>query len=153
MEKPSPPPLPSGSVIAMDHGMRRTGFAVTDALRITTEPLDPYHGPGDGPGLVQHVEALAGERTLAALLIGLPLHRDKKPSAQSQLIQEFAAQLTRKLPQLRLLFIDEHLTSKEAEARLVEAGYTGQARIARRDSWSALVMREEWLQNGEPLSA
>ncbi|MFT5198224.1 MAG: putative Holliday junction resolvase [Planctomycetota bacterium] len=146
-------PLATGAVLAMDHGMKRCGFAVADALRLTMTPLAAYHGAGDGDGLVEHIVSLAGERTLSAILIGLPLHQDKSQSTQSQLIRTVAERLALRLPTLRLLFIDEHLTSKEAESRLVEAGFTGQARKDRRDSWSALVMLEEWIENGESLDS
>jgi putative Holliday junction resolvase len=137
----------------MDHGMKRCGFAVADALRLTMTPLAVYHGPGDGEGLIEHIVSLADERTLSAVLIGLPMHQDQSPSAQGTLIRAVAARLSERLPDLRFLFIDEHLTSKEAEARLVEAGFTGQDRKDRRDSWSALVMLEEWIANGEPLDS
>ncbi len=144
-------PLPTGAVLAMDHGMKRCGFAVADALRLTMTPLAAFHGPGDGEGLIEHIVSLAQERSLSALLIGLPLHQDQSQSTQAKLIKSVAERLAQRLPDLRFLFIDEHLTSKEAEARLVEAGFTGQARKERRDSWSALVMLEEWIENGEPL--
>ncbi|MCA9002504.1 MAG: Holliday junction resolvase RuvX [Planctomycetes bacterium] len=144
--------LPTGSVLAIDHGTKRCGFAVADALRLTLTPLAPYHGPGDGDGLIDHIAGLAEERTLSALLIGLPMHLDQSQSEQAKLIRSVAQRIARRLPDLHILFIDEHLTSKEAEARLVEAGYTGQDRKDRRDSWSALVMLEEWIANGEPLN-
>ena len=146
-------PLAPGAVLAMDHGMKRCGFAVADALRLTMTPLAAYHGPGDGDGLIEHICSLSEERTLSAVLIGLPLHQDQSQSEQSKLIRIVAARLAERLPSLRFLFIDEHLTSKEAEARLVEAGFTGQARKDRRDSWSALVMLEEWIENGESLDS
>ncbi len=147
------PALPPGAVLAMDHGMKRCGFAVADALRLTMTPLAAYHGPGDGEGLIEHIVGLAEERTLSAVLIGLPLHQDQSQSEQGKLIRTVATRLAERLPALRFLFIDEHLTSKEAEARLVEAGFTGQARKDRRDSWSALVMLEEWIENGESLDS
>lgn len=140
-----------GAVLAMDHGMKRCGFAVADALRLTQTPLAAYHGAGDGEGLIEHIVSLAEERSLSAMLIGLPLHQDQTQSTQAKLIKTVAERLAQRLPNLRFLFIDEHLTSKEAEARLVEAGFTGQARKDRRDSWSALVMLEEWIENGESL--
>lgn len=137
----------SGSVIAIDHGEKRTGFAVTDALRLTIEPLPPYHGDGDGEGLLTHIANLAAERDLAALLIGIPLNADGSESGQSAKVRAFAERLATRLPEVPQHFVDEHLTSKEAEARLVEAGYVGAQRKARRDSWSALVMLEEWVQS------
>ena len=56
-----------GSVIAIDHGDKRTGLAVTDALRITIEPLAPFHGAGDGEGLLHHL-AEVGRRAQSGRL-------------------------------------------------------------------------------------
>ncbi|MEZ6003357.1 MAG: Holliday junction resolvase RuvX [Planctomycetota bacterium] len=143
----SPFPLRPGSVLAIDHGTKRTGFAVTDGLRLTLSPLDPFHGAGDGPELVRHIRRLADERDLAAVLLGLPLNNDGTENPQCQAVRTFGDRLGQALPGVPIVYIDEHLTSKEAEARLVDAGFTGADRKARRDSWSALVMLEEWLAN------
>jgi putative Holliday junction resolvase len=144
------PTLGPGSVIAIDHGTLRTGFAVVDALRLGIEPLPVYHGAGQSAGLLDHVQALAEERTLAALLLGLPLHADGSEGARAKDVRQFAAKLSERLPKLPMLYRDEHLTTKEAESRLIEAGHTGAARKARKDSWSALVLLEDWMRAGEP---
>lgn len=144
--------LGPGSVIAIDHGTLRTGFAVVDALRIGIEPLPVFHGPGQGAALLDHVQALAEERSLAALLLGLPLHANGSEGARAKDVRVFAANLSERVPGIPVLYRDEHLTTKEAESRLVEAGHTGAARKARKDSWSALVLLEDWLRAGEPTS-
>ena len=46
--------------------------------------------------------------------------------------------------------VDERLTTKEAESRLVEAGHTGARRKAAKDAWSAAVLLEDWVRSGEP---
>ena len=40
------------SAIAIDHGSRKSGFAVVDPLRVAVSPIGVYHGPGDGDGLL-----------------------------------------------------------------------------------------------------
>lgn len=143
-------PLPPGSVIAIDHGTARTGFAVADALRLAIEPLEVFHGKGDGEPLVEHIVRLVAERTVAALLVGLPLHADGSEGGRAKDVRAFCARLAARLPGTRILYWDEHLTTKEAESRLVEAGHTGAQRKARKDSWSALVLLEDWMRAGEP---
>ena len=46
---------------------------------------------------------------------------------------------------------DRNLTTKEAESRLIEAGHTGEDRKSRKDSWSALILLEDWMRAGEPM--
>ena len=66
-------PKQTGGVLAMDHGTKRTGFAVSDALRLVTQPLDPWHGDGSSPVLIDHPfgipQAPGGRSALATDLL------------------------------------------------------------------------------------
>ena len=143
-----------GSVLAIDHGTKRTGFAVVDALRVAPCPLAICSAPGDSTELLEHVSGLMRERHVARLLVGLPLGADGSEGSRAADVRRFAERLAQHLrPEfgaVPVTFIDEHLTSKEADRMLVEAGYRGARRKERRDSWSALVMLTAWLEEGEP---
>jgi putative Holliday junction resolvase len=137
-------------VIAIDHGTKRTGFAVVDGLRITSQPLDVFHGPGDGTALLAHVAKLVEERDVDTFLVGLPLNIDGTAGARCDDVKRFSAALAARFPRMRVVHYDERLTTKAADEMLVESGHTGEARKARRDSWSALVLLRDWLASGEP---
>ena len=139
-----------GSVIALDPGVKRTGFAVVDPLRVTVEPLDVFHGPEAGEELLDHLDGLVSERTVEALLVGLPLGPDGGDTERSRAIRALCERLEARFVDLEVIPYDERLTTKEAEARLVEAGHTGSDRKARKDSWSAAVLLEDWIGSGEP---
>jgi len=139
-----------GGVIALDPGEKRTGFAVADALRITTEPLDVYHGGLDDEGLFEHLAALLDERTVTALVVGCPYNMDGTEGPQAVRVKTWAERLRERFPKLDVVLQDERLTTKEAEELLREAGHHGDARKARRDSWSALVILNDWIAAGEP---
>ncbi len=143
-------PLGMGSVIAIDPGAKHTGFAVADALRISVEPLDTFHGDGDSDAMLDHVQKLVDERTVAAILVGLPLHQDRKESERSIAARALADRLRARFPKLRVILRDEHLTTKEAEMRLHEAGYRGQELRDLSDAWAAKILLEEWIRTGEP---
>jgi len=135
-----------GAVLAIDHGTKRTGFALADALRITTEPLATFHGAGDGEELLDFIGTLLADREVTVLVVGLPLNADGSSGPRVEDVQRFCARLARRFPEPQVALVDERLSTKEAEARLVEAGHTGQARKDRRDSWSALILLEDWLR-------
>ncbi len=141
---------PSRAVIAIDHGTKRTGFAVADALRITIEPLAPYAGPGHGEELLDHLAALLAERDVDTLLVGHPLRADGSKSPRTLEVERFAEHLRTRFPALSIHLHGEHSTTKEAEALLAEHGYFGLERKRRRDSWSALVLLRDWIDSGEP---
>lgn len=144
-----------GAVIAIDHGTKKTGFAVADALRIITEPLEIAYAAGDSPELLAHIVELCRERDVERFVIGLPRNMDGSEGPRSADVRAFGERLTAalaaaKLPVPQVTFWDERLSTKEADALLVEAGYTGKHRKARRDSWAALVILRDYLEAGEP---
>lgn len=139
-----------GSVIAIDHGTKRTGFAVVDPLRIISQPLDVWEGPGDADELLEYIASLVEERRVEAFVVGDPLGPDGKRGPRAQDVAHFAERLARRFPELSVISHDERLSTKAAEDMLREAGLHGAKRKSRRDSWSALVILRDWLRADEP---
>ena len=137
-------------MLAIDHGTRRTGFAASDALRITTTPLEAFHGPGDGSALLEHVAGLLAERDARTLLVGLPLDPAGGDGPRAREVRAFMQHLAARFPGLSVIGHDERLTTKAAEDLLREAGHHGDERRRRKDSWSALVLLRDWIESGEP---
>lgn len=143
---------PAGGVLAIDHGSKRTGFAVTDALRLSVFALEPFRGDGASPALLDHVAELCRERTISVFLVGAPLGPNGEGGPRAAEVCSFAARLAQRFPAVEVVLHDEHLTTKAALDLLREAGHHGAERKARRDSWSALVLLREWIEAGEPRS-
>ncbi len=138
------------AAIAIDHGEKRTGFASTDPLRIATRPLEQWHGPGDDPDLLELVGRIAKDHGADTLLVGLPYNMDGTVGGRALDVLAFMGDLRIAYPDMRVLPQDERLSTKEAEQLLREAGHHGEARKARKDSWSALVLLRDWIEQGEP---
>lgn len=145
-----PPERKPGGVLAIDHGTKRTGFAVVDALRLGTFALDPFRGDGSGEALLAHVASLCKGRTIATFLVGFPYNMDGTEGGRAAEVRSFAAKLRAQFPGMEVIAYDERLTTKAAEELLAEAGHRGDDRKARRDSFSALVLLRDWLESGEP---
>lgn len=141
---------PTGGVLAIDHGTKRTGFAVTDALRLSVFALDPYHGDGAGAGLLEHVSKECAERTIATFLVGFPYDATGGEGGRALDVRAFTDRLRARFPTVEIVHYDERLTTKAAEDLLRESGHHGSERKARRDSWSALVLLRDWIDAGEP---
>jgi putative Holliday junction resolvase len=137
-------------VLAIDHGTKRSGFAAIDPLRIAALPLEAYEGPGDGDGLLRHVERLLAERAAGVVLVGLPRNADGSEGARAAEVRAFAARLAARLPTRTIVLHDEHLTTKAAEELLRESRRSRAEWKRRRDSLSALVLLRDWLAAGEP---
>jgi len=137
-------------VLAIDPGSKKSGFAFADRLRIAVHPLEPVRTNGDDAALLAHIAALVEERDVSTLLVGVPLDPEGGETRRSGEVRVLVARLRERFPHLDVRTYDEHLTTKEAESRLREAGYSGPEIQARKDSWAAMVLLEDWLESGEP---
>lgn len=146
-----PRPRAKRSALGIDPGQRRTGFAVTDPLRIACEPLEVYAGELDGEGLCEHVRALLEEREVDTFVLGLPLNMDGSEGERARATRALAARLRERFPGVRIALQDERLSTKAAEDLLRETGLRSwRERRPLRDSMSAVVLLRDWIEAGEP---
>ncbi len=139
-----------GAALGIDWGSKRSGFAITDALRIALEPLPPREVLGESEELLDHVAALLEERVIDTFVLGLPLNMDGTEGPMATTVRAFAARLSQRFPSVRLVFQDERLSTKEAEDWMREAEIPVKKRRAIRDSASAAVILRDWIAAGEP---
>ena len=143
------------AAIAIDLGTRRTGFAVTDGLRIACQPLEAFAGDPDldgGAALFAHVDGILDERDVGVFVLGLPLNMDGTESPRSAATRAFATRLAARFPGVALALQDERLTTKVAEDLMREAGERRwQDRRQLKDSMSAVVLLKDWIAAGEPV--
>ena len=140
----------STSALAIDHGTKRTGFAVADPLRITTQTLEQFEGDST-EALHDYIDGLLAERTVGTFVVGLPLNMDGTEGPRTAEVRAFAAGLEKRFPGVAIAFQDERLSTKAAAELQKEAGQFGAARKANKDSMSALVILRDWIEAGEPL--
>ena len=118
--------------MAFDVGTRRTGVATGNTLTASATPLTSVQGDGDTRWAT--VDPLIAEWRPDALVVGIPLHPDGRPHANTTRARRFAQELAARtsLPVHR---VDERYTTVEAVAR-------GERD---RDAGAAAVILEQWL--------
>jgi putative Holliday junction resolvase len=110
-----------GRVGAVDYGRRRIGLAVSDPLGITVTGLPTVVREGSLEDAAAAVAKVLAEREVVRVIVGLPLHADGRESEMSAEARRFGEALGRALGR-EVLFVDETLTSWEAEESLRAAG-------------------------------
>jgi len=147
------PPALKGPVLAVDYGDRRTGLAVSDPQGVIAQPLPTLLG-GDPASTARRIAALARERGVAAIVLGLPLRTDGTEGARVQKTRAFEALLARDLEgtAVRIVEWDERFTTVEAIERLREAGLKRRERKRRVDAVAAVVLLRSYLaaESGRP---
>ncbi len=140
-------------ILALDLGKKRIGLALSDPLAITAQGLPTLYRTRIREDL-DALAALAEEREVGLFLMGKPLHMSGDESRQSEYTRDFAARLEQRT-QLRVVFWDERLTSREASRVLRESGISIEKRARAIDQLSAVLLLESYLDSrpavsGEP---
>jgi putative Holliday junction resolvase len=134
-----------GTVLGFDFGLRRTGVAVGDlALRIA-HPLCTVEGRSDAER-IERIAGLVSEWSPVMLVVGLPTHDDGGEHAMAKQVRRFARQLARRF-QVEVKFVDERLSSAEAQSNLRDAGIRGREQKRVLDQVAAQVILEAFLNS------
>jgi putative Holliday junction resolvase len=125
-------------LMGLDVGERRIGVAVSDPLGKTAQPLATIQRDET---VVDQVLGLVRESGAERLVVGLPLLMDGSEGEQARLVREFARTLAPTLD-VPIDFVDERLTTREAEAVLSRGGVKrGQRKEASDRVAAALILR------------
>ena len=99
-------------ILALDHGVARCGVAISDPTGTLATPLAAVERPDSRRGLAV-LAALAAERGVERVVVGLPLTLRGEEGDQAARARAFAARLEARLPVPVELF-DERLTTRQA---------------------------------------
>lgn len=102
-------------LIALDVGTKRIGVAKADSkVRIAI----PYSAVEVDGNEFEKIASLARAWDINCFVLGLPRNSQGEETAQSRYVRKFAKQLKDTIPDAKICFQDESLTSVEAEKRL-----------------------------------
>lgn len=130
-------------VLAVDPGSRRVGVAISDptgtiAQPLTTVPAEP------AASLVARLAALAAEREVERLVVGLPRRLDGGLGPEAKAARVLADDL-RRATGLPVSLVDERLTSVAAERALLAGGASRARRRQLSDQVAAALILQTYL--------
>ncbi len=110
---------PRGALIGLDLGSKTIGVAVSDPERRVAAPVETIKRARFNLD-AQRVLALAAERRVAGIVLGLPINMDGSEGASAQSARAFARNLA-KLTELPIALWDERLSTAAVERALIAA--------------------------------
>ena len=128
--------------LSLDHRTKKIGLAFSDELEILASPFEVW--PQEGERTLERLARLCREEGVQALCVGLPRHKDGAESATAPAARAFGEALAARSG-LPLRFVNEHLTSAEAERLLRERGVKPERRKLLLDAAAAAVILAELL--------
>lgn len=131
-------------ILAIDFGNKRLGFALGDTTINTATPLKQIDRKNNAQD-IQYIKDLIAGYEVEKIVTGYPLHMDGSKSKIVTAVENFMRSLQKKIP-LPVDFIDERLTSFEAEELLKahQPDYKKRKKIL--DSISALVILRRYME-------
>lgn len=133
------------SALGLDVGSKRIGVAGCDGLGLMATGLTTIERTSFDRD-VQQLREWVEQREVKLLVIGLPYASDGTIGLQARQIQKFAKRLAKAL-QLPVEYIDERLTSVEAEEFIKAENRSPSRNKGLIDRKAAAIILQEWLDN------
>jgi putative Holliday junction resolvase len=130
-------------IMAIDYGLKRTGIAVTDPLKIIASALTTI----ESARIFTFLEEYLKKETVELILIGDPRNLDDSPTDISADVQRIIGILNRKFPSVPVQSVDERYSSVMASRAMVEMGMKKSRRREKGivDQVAATLMLQEYL--------
>ena len=134
-----------GRILAIDYGKRRTGLAVTDALRITANPLLTI----ETKDLLAWLKDYVSREQVDRIVVGYPRQMNGEDSETVPAIRACEAQIRKQLPQMQVVEWDERFTSVLAHQAMIAGGMKKKDRQdkAQVDRLAACILLESYLES------
>jgi len=139
-----PSAVSSARILAIDHGARKIGLAVSDELGLTAQGLPTYQRTNKRDDF-NHLRRLIREYGVREIVVGLPLRMSGVEGAQAEKVQAFAEELRGKF-KLPVHLFDERLTSVEANRVLRETEMSIRRRAEVVDQLAAVLILQSFLE-------
>lgn len=131
-------------ILSIDYGLKRTGLAVTDPLKIIATGLTTV----DTKELLPFLKNYFANEEVELILIGEPKNLDDTDTHATPLVEKFVKELQKNFPSIPVKKVDERFTSKMASRAMLEMGMKKKQRRDKKliDEIAATILLQEYLQ-------
>ena len=132
--------------LALDHGTKRIGVAVSDELKMIAQPLE-FIPTEPFDGFLARLRQIIAGKEVELLFIGMPRNMDGTYGPAAQKVQEFIAALTPEIS-IPIKSLDERLTSAQANRVLLQGNVRRADRKQKVDAMAAAILLQSYLDAG-----
>ena len=130
-------------ILALDHGSKRIGVAVSDETKTIAQPLE-YIPAEPFADFLARLRQLLREKEISLILVGLPRNMDGSYGPAAEKVQTFVAALKDTVV-VPVRTLDERLTSAQANRVLIQGGVRRDKRKAKVDKMAAAILLQSFL--------
>ncbi|MTI21799.1 Holliday junction resolvase RuvX [Fulvivirga sp. RKSG066] len=134
-----------GRIIALDYGLKRTGIAATDPLKIIASPMETVQTPK----LLQFLKDYLLKEEVETVVVGMPKTLDDQDTHATAAVRNLIKKLKEKFPSVNIVEEDERYTSKMALDAMIAGGMKKKDRRKKEnvDKVSAALILQSYLES------
>jgi putative holliday junction resolvase len=131
-------------ILAIDFGLKRTGLAISDELRMFAFGLKTI----ESRTLMDELKILVAKEKIVEIVIGEPKRLDASDSHITQNVRLLKEAVQKNFPEVLVSLLDERFTSKMASAVIAQSGLKKKDREQKGliDTVSAAIILQDYLQ-------
>jgi putative Holliday junction resolvase len=130
--------------IGIDFGLKRTGIAITDDLKIIASPLDVI----DSNKLMSYLIDLTSKNQVSQMVLGYPTRIDGSDSHITENVRLLKLELEKTFPNINIVLQDERFSSVESRRVVYAIGKKKQQKEKGLiDKISAAIILQEYLES------
>ena len=130
-------------ILALDHGTKRIGVAISDELQMIAQPLE-FIAAEPFANFLRRLKEILRDKEVEMILVGLPRNMDGSYGPAALKVQEFVAVLKETIL-IPIKTWDERLTSAQANRFLIQAGVRRDQRKEKVDKTAAAILLQSYL--------
>jgi putative Holliday junction resolvase len=129
--------------LGLDVGEKRIGVAISDPTNTFAQPLMSItRGAGD----IDRIKGLIDERGVGEVVVGIPINMNGSRGESAKSVSDFAERLRAEIS-VPVVFVDERLSTQEAERMLISADLSRKKRKGVIDQVAAALILETRLRS------
>src|SRR5262245_953143 len=130
-------------ILALDHGTKRIGVAISDELKILAQPLE-YIPAEPFADFLARLKELLREKEVELIVVGMPRNMDGSYGPAALKVQDFVAALSHAIT-VPIQTWDERLTSVQANRFLIQGKVRRDKRKEKVDKTAAAILLQSYL--------
>jgi|SRR5882724_4088508 len=132
-------------ILALDHGTKRIGVAVSDELKLIAQPLE-FVPAKPFEQFVERLLVLIQNKQVELILVGMPRNMNGSYGPAALRVEEFVNALKNALS-VPIKTLDERLTSAQANRVLIEGDVRRNTRKQKVDKMAAAILLQTYLDS------
>jgi putative Holliday junction resolvase len=132
-------------ILALDHGTKRIGVAVSDELKMIAQPLE-FIPAEPFAAFLDRLKVILRVKAVELILVGMPRNMNGSYGPAALNVREFVGALKEAVT-VPIQTWDERLTSAQAQRFLIEGGIRREKRKEKVDKTAAALLLQSYLDS------